>query len=236
MSAPAIILVRPQMGENIGAVARAMKNFGLGELRIVAPRDGWPNEKATEMASNSQDILENTKLYDDVPSALADVQWVAASTARPRDMQKPVVTPEEMAATLRAHEAANTKGAILFGPERTGLTNEDLALCDAVVTIPTSPDHASLNIAQASVVLSYSWWNAAAPNADEKRNPPANKQELEHFFGALEKGLDTANFWNVAEKKERMWLNIRAMFGRMGASSQEVQTLHGILRAISRSE
>ncbi len=229
---PCVVLVRPQMGENIGAVARAMNNFGLRELRIVAPRDGWPNAKANEMAANATDIIEHAKIYDDVPNALADIHYAAASTARPRDLPKDVITPNIMAQMLHQHSQSETKTAIVFGPERTGLTNEDLALCDVIVTIPTAPENASLNIAQAAVVLGYAWWTAQEQTAVAAPHTPVDKGAMEHWFKTLEAALDAENFWNTPEKKERMWYNLRALFMRAQPSAQEVQTLHGMLKSL----
>ncbi len=233
---PAIILVRPQMGENIGATARAMANFGLTDLRIVAPRDGWPNQKAIDMASHAAHLVESAQLFADVPSALAGLHYVAACSARPRDMEKPSHTPAECARELR-NRAGQGTGAqavgLMFGSERTGLENEELILADAVVTIPTAAGAASLNLAQAVVVLGYAWFAEAALASVQPFKEVAEKQEFDSFLNALEARLDEVNFWRVPEKKERMWLTLRQMFLRMAPDRQDLQTLHGVLRSLS---
>ena len=156
--APAIVLVRPQMGENIGAAARAMANFGLRDLRLVAPRDGWPNPKASDTAGKALPLIDDAKLYANIPEALADCQFVLATTARERTLSQPVMEVREAMADLHARVGRGERVALLFGPERTGLENEDIALADAIVTIPVAPEYASLNVGQAVVVAAYEWW------------------------------------------------------------------------------
>lgn len=229
-AAPAIILVRPQMGENIGATARAMANFGLHDLRIVSPRDGWPNQKALDMASHAAHLVESARVFADVPSALADLTFVAACSARPRDMEKPSANPAEIARDL--HARAGQGIGLLFGSERTGLENEELILADCIVTIPTTAN-ASLNLAQAVVVLAYAWFSETAPATDTAPKPMAEKSAIDTFLNSFEARLDEANFWRVPEKKERMWLYLRQMILRMGPDSQDIQTLHGVLRSLS---
>ncbi|MFO0390138.1 MAG: RNA methyltransferase [Alphaproteobacteria bacterium] len=256
---PIITLIRPQMGENIGAVARAMANFGLTELRLVAPRDGWPNQRAWEVSSGAGHILDAAKLYADIPAALADIHTAYATTARGRDIAKRVVSPQEAVAEIYASnphpnllpkrekeltspsplqregwDEGFIKTAILFGPERTGLENDDIALCDAFITIPTTPDYFSLNLAQAVVIFGYEWFKQGAEVRDQGSSsaPSATKSEWTDLFNQLETYLDEAKFFRVAEKKEIMWNNIRNMLLRGRFSSQEISTLRGMLRVM----
>ncbi len=242
MSPPCIILLRPQMGENIGAVARAMANFGLGELRLVAPRDGWPNPKAADTAGKAIDILDNAQLFDTAAEAVADCQFVLATTARARAVHMPVMEVRGAMQETRQRVMQGQRTAILFGPERTGLENEDVALADAVLTIPVAPEYPSLNLGQAVVVVAHEWFSSAAPEALFSRNPsqapatempePATREALHGLFAQLEAGLDAANFWRVPEKKDGMWRNIRATLMRAGLTTQEVATWRGMLRAL----
>ncbi len=231
----AIILSHPQMGENIGAAARAMHNFGLSDLRIVAPRDGWPNPKAHEMAAHADHIIEAATVYERLEDALADLQYVCASTARQRELSLPQLSAREAAS-----QPVHGQVGIVFGRESSGLSNEEIALCDAVVSIPVHPDNPSLNIAQAVVVLAYEWFVSAgdtiAASSSGDAPPLADKATLYGLFDHLEAELDAANFWRVAEKKPAMWRNIRAMLQRNGLSEQEVRTWRGILRAIRNNQ
>jgi tRNA/rRNA methyltransferase len=247
-----MILVRPQMGENIGAAARVMANFGLAQMCLVAPRDGWPNVKASDMAGKALYILDDATLHSDVAAAVAPCQFVLATTSRERAMNLPVLTPREAMAEVVARTRQGQQVGVLFGPERTGLENEELALANAVVTIPVSESYPSLNLAQAVAVLAYEFSCqqdtlslraqrsnpalegmdcrvAIAPRNDEM---PAPKSELEGLFGQLEAALDAVDFWRVPEKKEAMWRNIRAGLNRAELSSQEVATWRGIIRAL----
>lgn len=243
MDTPVIILVNPQMGENIGAAARAMMNFGLRDLRLVAPRDGWPNPKAEEMAAHGETIIHNAKVYPTTRNAVADLHYVYASTARDRRMQKPQLTPAESAedGVKRIHDGQRI--GILFGPERSGLTNEDIALAHAILTIPTDEKYASLNIAQSSVVIAYEWWvhkntiNTALSEPDgNKISSFATGEEIHAFFDHLEQALDASYFFKLEEKKPRMWQNLRATFLRAGLSSQEVHTLRGVIAALAKDD
>lgn len=249
---PAIVLVRPQMGENIGAAARAMSNFGLSDLRLVAPRDGWPNDAARRVAAGGEAIVDAAILYPDTASALSDIQIAFATTARSRDMDKRVVTPKQaveeiMREVNRPSESSarpmefsgensggNVKTAFIFGPERTGLENEDIALADAFLTIPTIPEHYSLNIAQSVVVLAYEWFSRTQQGVKnvEGLRAIATKDEYQSLFQQLESYLDEANFFRVEEKKPVMWNNTRTMLIRGGFSSQEIRTLRGIFRIL----
>mgnify|MGYP001233861654 CR=1 FL=1 len=223
-----VVLVAPQMGENIGAVARAMGNFGLSELRIVTPRDGWPNPAAEAMAAHALPIIQQAQIYDSLAEAIADCTQVYAATARQRDMQKPHLTPKEWAAQPR-----QGKAALLLGRENSGLNNQEVTLAHAVVTVPVHPDCPSINLAQSAAILCYEWYQAENGQLAYEGESPAPQQELHAFFEQLETQLDAVNFWKVPEKKEKMWRNLRNIFGRATPSSQEVQSLHGMMRAIS---
>lgn len=248
---PAILLIRPQMGENIGAAARAMANFGLGELRLVAPRDGWPNPKASDTAGKALDVIDDAAVHATVGEALADCQFVLATTARARAMSLPVLEVREAMLELRTRAARGEKCAVMFGPERTGLENEDMVLANAVVTIPVAPEYTSLNIGQAVVVCAYEWWmsqqgnvgassdahNFTAPSPNplpcgERASPVAPLSILSGLLDQLEAALDAENFWRVPEKKEVMWRNIRATLVRAGMSEQEIATWRGMVKAL----
>ena len=229
---PTIILVRPQMGENIGAVARAMLNFGLKKLSLVAPRDGWPNDKAVAMAAHATGILEKAKLYETLDQATAKTQMLYATTARDRRVSKKVMDARTAMEHMAAQSAHGVRCALMFGPERTGLENEDLDLADVLVTIPTAPGYASLNIAQSVVVLGYEWW-AASQSATKASGEPellASKQQLSAFFDYLAQGLDQSAFWSSAERRERMWRNLRQSFIRQQPTAQDVRSWHGMMR------
>ncbi|PZP86795.1 MAG: rRNA methyltransferase [Azospirillum brasilense] len=228
----AIILVRPQMGENIGAAARACANFGVTDLRLVAPRDGWPNPKAVDMAGRAIDLLDETTVYDTTAEAVADCQFVLATTGRARAVNIPAHTAREAASMLRQRVAAGQKVAVLFGPERTGLENEDVATANGVLYIPVAPEYPSLNLAQAAVVVLSEWFAAGEPPAPEGLAPAAPREELQGMFAQLEAALDDVNFWKVPAKKELMWRNIRTGLTRADLTSQEVATWRGMIRAL----
>lgn len=239
-----IVLVRPQMGENIGAAARAMANFGLKELRLVAPRDGWPNPKASDTAGKALNIIDDAKTYETVGDAVADCQFVLATTARDRVVNLPVMDVREAIAELHTRASRGEKCAVMFGPERTGLENEDITLANAIVTIPVAPEYASLNVGQAVVVCAYEWYQAVVSSessvvskeANDSRlttqNLAAPRAQLEGLFGQLETALDEVNFWRVPEKKEIMWRNIRASLTRADLTEQEIATWRGIISGI----
>lgn len=234
--------MRPQMGENIGAAARAMANFGLRKLRLVAPRDGWPNPKASDTAGKALDILDEAQLFTEAAAAVADCQFVLATTARERAVNMPVLPVREAMVEMRRRMALGERCAVLFGAERTGLENEEVALANAVVTIPVSAEYPSLNLAQAVVVVAYEWLCAggdAKPFVRNEAMAPASpaaatREELHGLFGQLEDALDGVNFWRVAEKKDGMWRNIRASLMRADLSAQEVATWRGMIRAMSQ--
>ena len=233
---PAVILVKPQLGENIGMVARAMLNCGLTELRLVAPRDGWPSEKAEAAASGADEVIAGVKLFDTTEDAVADLQRVYATTARPRGMVKPVVTPAQAATELRAEAAAGHKTGLLFGPERSGLVNDDIALADAVLTVPLNPAFSSLNLAQAVLLVGHSWFMAAdateARKLETNEAAPASKAEIVNFFERLETALDETGFLFPPEKRPTMVRNLRNLFHRIAPTEGEVNTLHGIISAL----
>jgi tRNA/rRNA methyltransferase len=236
---PVIILVEPQMGENIGMVARAMANFGLAELRLVNPRDGWPNEKAQAAASRADHVIEGTKVYDTVEAAVADLNFVYATTARERDGFKPVRSPVVAAEALRSRFRAGEGTGILFGRERWGLTNEEVALADEIVTFPVNPAFASLNIAQAVLLMSYEWMKsgmedvgAVAFQATEQR--PSTKEQLFGLFDQLEDALDSRGYFHPVEKKTRMIDNLRAVLSRRSFTEQEISVLRGVISSLDR--
>lgn len=235
--APAIILVVPQMGENIGAAARAMNNFALTDLRLVRPRDGWPNPDAVPMSAGSTEILDNAKVFRTTEDAIADLNYVVATTARQRGMVKPVLPPRATAEDLFARTGQGQRTGILFGGERSGLGNEDVALADAIVTIPTNPDYASINIAQAVLLLGYEWFAASGgtlpPQSTDDRTRPATKEELVGFMEHMEQALDQAGFLFPPAKRPSMIINLRNMWQRADLREQDVRTLRGIIVALS---
>ncbi len=234
---PAIVLVQPTLGENIGAAARAMMNFGLSDLRLVRPRGDWPNPKAVNTASGAERILEDARLFDTTPEAVADLHRVHATTARVRDMEKPALSPRRLAETLHGTGA---RSGILFGREARGLHNDDVALADSIVMVPASAAHRSLNLAQAVLLIGYEWFQrggseAVAP-ARRRGGRPASRTELVGFFEHLERELDACGFLFPPEKRPRMVRNIRNIFARAGLSDQEVRTLRGIVSGLSKPE
>ncbi len=226
---PTIILIRPQMGENIGAAARVMKNFGFTDLRIVAPRDGWPNPKAESMAAGGGDVLQNAKLFNTTQEAIEDIQFLYATTARPRDMEKRCMTSHE----LSAHASGKQKVGILFGAERSGLANEDVALADCIVSVPVDEAYPSLNLAQTVALMAYECSKNGIEAVAPMSVAQAPKDELTGFFDQLESELDARNFWKVADKKEKMWINIRNLFTKAELTQQEVRTLRGMVRSLT---
>ncbi|NEK13846.1 RNA methyltransferase [Rhizobium leguminosarum] len=236
---PAIILVEPQMGENIGMVARAMANFGLAELRLVNPRDGWPNEKALATASKADHVIEATKVYDTLEQAVADLNFVYATTARERDGYKPVRSPVIAAETLRARFRAGEGTGILFGRERWGLTNEEVALADEIVTFPVNPAFASLNIAQAVLLMSYEWMKSGMEDLgavpfQAMGQTPSTKDQLFGLFDQLEEALDARGYFHPAGKKPKMVDNLRAVLSRRAFTEQEISVLRGVIASLDR--
>jgi tRNA/rRNA methyltransferase len=232
---PAIILVRPQLGENIGAAVRAMYNCGLTDLRLVAPRDGWPNTKAEAMASGADAVLRAARLFDSVAESVADLRHVYATTARDRFMVKRVLTPRRAAAEMRQWSSAGEACGVIFGPERTGLVNDEVALADTVLTVPLNPAFSSLNLAQAVLVVGYEWFAAGEAGPEHYlvtgHSQAATKEELLRFFGHLEEELDRSGFLRNADKRPGMIRNLRNLFQRANPTAQELRTLHGIITA-----
>ena len=238
MSAPpCIILDRPQLPQNIGAVARAMANFGLADLRLVNPRDGWPQERAWTNASGAEWPLNAARVYERVEDALADLHLVYATTARPRELQLPVMTPREAMGTLAADVAAGRSVGLLFGAERAGLETADIALCQGVVTLPVDPRFRSLNLAQAVIILAYEWRlteAAAAPAIFRDAPPPAPGKAMQGLYDHFETELEEAGFFHPPEKKPSMVQNLRSALARARFSDQEVRTFRGVVTALSR--
>jgi len=232
---PVVILVRPQLGENIGMCARAMLNCAVTEMRIVAPRDGWPNEAAVSAASGAVSVVEGAKIYPTVKDAVADLSYLVATTARPREMVKDVLMPEEAALEVRKRAAAGQKCGILFGPERAGLENDDIALADAILNIPLNPSFSSLNLAQAVLLACHAWLNAGENPFvhEEPREDPAPRAEVEGMLAQLEDELDKGGFFRSADQRPAVLRNIRNYFFRSGATEQEVRTLRGIISCLT---
>ena len=235
-NAPVVILVGPQLGENIGAAARAMLNAGLTEMRLVRPRDGWPNEKAVAAAAGAEGVLTGARLFGSTAEAVGDLTRVYATTARRREMIKPVVTARQAALELRSAAGRGERVGLLFGPERAGLTNDDLTLADTLVNVPLNPGFSSLNLAQAVLILAYEWFQAgdATPLRRLVTNAtrPGTREELLNFFAQLEGALDEAGYFKTAEKRPAMVRTIRNLFQRAGLTEQEIRTLHGIVKEL----
>lgn len=234
---PAVVLIRPQLGENIGACARAMLNCGLHDLRIVQPRDGWPDIKAIRAASGADIVLDNARLFDTTREAIADLTRTYATTARIRHLIKPEMGPRQAVADMCTY-APDAKGiGLLFGGERSGMGNEDATLADAIVTVPLNPAFSSLNLAQAVLVMSYEWRMAQIDETPVEMGGRAGEAAprgvLHNFFDHIEGALEQAGFFTEANKKPAMLLNIRNMFARAALREQEVKILHGIVTALS---
>ncbi|HVI52186.1 MAG TPA: RNA methyltransferase [Candidatus Sulfotelmatobacter sp.] len=233
---PAIILIQPQLSENIGTASRAMLNCGLTDLRLVRPRESWLSERAMAASSGATSVLESARVFDTTEEAIADLHRVFATTGRNRFMVKPVVTPNRAAQEIRQYVADSLQCGVLFGPERTGLENDDVALADTVITVPLNPDYCSLNLAQCVLLIGYEWYQLggpAEPRAMTKGAAPvATKDHLVGFFQHLERELDECGFFRVAEKRPSMVRNIRNMFERADLTLQEVRTLHGIVNEL----
>jgi tRNA/rRNA methyltransferase len=233
---PVVILVGPQLGENIGAAARAMLNAGLTQMRLVNPRDGWPNEKAVAAAAGAEAVLDEARLFDSTAGAVGDLTRVYAATARHREMIKPVVTARQAAVELRAAVGREERVGLMFGPERAGLTNDDLTLADTLITVPLNPGFSSLNLAQAVLILSYEWFQAGDETAARRlvtnATRPGTREELFNFFAHLEAALDEVGYFKTAEKRPAMVRTIRNLFARADLTEQEIRTLHGIVKEL----
>jgi tRNA/rRNA methyltransferase len=235
--APVVILVEPQLGENVGTAARAMANFGLSRLRIVKPRDSWPNARAKAAASGADRVLDNAELFDGVEAAIADCTLVFATTARAHDQAKPVVSAEDAARQMAPRIAAGETVGILFGRERWGLENDEVGLADRIITLPVNPAFASLNLAQAVLVVAYEWFKLAGggalPFAMPQKSEAAAKEQLLAFFATVERELEKVEFFRPPEKRTTMQINLRNIFHRMQPTRQDIQTLHGVITAIA---
>ncbi|MCM2343007.1 MAG: RNA methyltransferase [Alphaproteobacteria bacterium] len=234
---PVVILVDPQMGENIGAAARAMLNCGLSELRLVNPRDGWPNERAVSMSSGALDRMPPVQVYKTTAEAIADLHYVYATTARPRDMIKDVFTPRSAAQDMRQHHNQGERVGILYGAERMGLVNDDIALASAVVTIPLNPGFSSLNLGQAVLLTAYEWLMSGDQTAPHQLvtgdTPPATQGDMDALYQRLETALEEHRFFRSPEMKPTVIRNLRAMLVRTRMTQQEVNTFHGMISALT---
>ncbi len=234
---PAFVLIRPQMGENIGAAARGMWNFGLDRMRIIDPRDGWPNQKAVAMASGAGRLLDEAQIFPDTPSAIADCDYVYATTARPRGLTKPVLTPQAAMEEARDRIAAGGKVAVMFGPERAGMENEDIARANAIISVPVNPEFPSLNLAQCVLLTGYEWQRETIPAQSTRVDAAgdwAEQIEVEKLAEHFEDRLQTAGFFFPEHKAASMKQNLRNLWSRMPMTRADVQMLHGIMRQMVR--
>jgi len=236
MAEPVFVLVRPQMGENIGGAARAMWNFGLSRMRLVSPRDGWPNPRATALASGAGRVLDSAGLCESVAEAVGDCTTVYATTARARGLTKPVLTPAEAMADARSRVAGGEKVAVMFGPERAGLENEDVARATHIVTVPVNPEFFSLNLAQCVLLTAYEYGREALPQGEPAPGEAASVIEVEKLSDRWEGALDEAGFFFPPEKAPGMKLVLRNMWSRLGLTRSDVQMLHGALKQLLRGK
>lgn len=244
-AAPIVVLDRPQLGENVGFVARAMMNCGLRSLRLVSPRDGWPNPAATAAAAGADEVIDGAGVFDSVEAAVADVHRVFATTARRRGLSTPVLDGGQAARAMRAEAEQGHRVAVLFGRESAGLDNDAVALADAIVEFRLDPSFRSLNLAQAVLLVGYEWWSAGPAEARQRRrrgdlppedgSPPATKVEMTNFFARLETALAESGFLRHAEKRPRMVRNLRALFTRAQPSVAELGALHGIVERLRQA-
>jgi tRNA/rRNA methyltransferase len=248
---PSVILMEPQLADNIGMVARACANFGFDNLRLVAPRDGWPNEKARIAASGANYIIDDAQAYPTLNDSIADLNWLVATTARQRDLRKPVMTPEQAINEMRVRISRGERCGILFGRERNGLETSEVANADALVMIPVNSRFASLNLAQAVLLMGYEWMRGdpgrslgrvttfekpMAEGVNMGHDRPATKQELTGFFEHLERELELQGFFNPGHRRATVVQNLRTLFSRMGATDQEVRTLRGIVATLTQGK
>ena len=239
-TAPVIVMVRPQLGENIGMAARAMLNCGLSQLRLVAPRDGWPNERATRAASGADVVLENAELFETVADAVADLEHVVATTARNRELTQRILTPRHAATEIRGWIAAKRRVGILFGPERTGLENDDMVCADTALSIPLNPQFSSLNVAQAVLLVAYEWAASGDATPSERladyATRPATKEEMQNLFDHLERALDQSGFLRNKDMRPAMVLNLQALLQRAQMTEQETRAFHGVIKFLSKAK
>ena len=237
-SAPVIILVRPQLGENVGTTARAMLNFGLTDLRLVRPECGWPNAKAVQAASGATEVLNRLRVFNGVEDAAGDLHRVFATTARPRDLPKPVVTAVQAAHETRAALQRGEAVGIMFGPERTGLSNDDLIYADAVVSIPVNPEFFSLNLAQAVLLVAYEWFTSEIDVSERREiqpaGRPATKGELDQLLEHLIVELDAVNFFRTPDRRASMSRALRLIFARARLREPDVHLLRGVIKELAR--
>ncbi len=235
---PAFVLIRPQMGENIGAAARAMWNFGLDRMRVVAPRDGWPQDRAVALASGAGRLLDQAMLAEDTAGAVADCSFVYATTARPRGLTKPVMTPEAAMQDAARRIAEGQKVAVMFGPERAGMENDDIARANAIVSVPVNPEFASLNLGQCVLLMAYEWRRASTETEAHRVEMAgaewAQGHEVEHLAKHYEDRLDEAGFFFPEHKAAHMKMSLRNLWSRMPLTRSDVQILHGMMRQMVR--
>jgi len=233
---PVVILVRPQLAENIGMCARAMMNFGLSEMRLVSPRDGWPKKGARQASSGAAAVLDGVKLFERTEAAVADLNYVFATTARERGQMKTVLAADEAAQHVHALTRAGSRAGILFGPERMGLSNDDVALADAIISFPVSPAFTSINLAQAVLLVGYEWWKLVsggkAPIGPTRSSPPATREHMIAFFDYVERELDAVSFFYPPEKRDIMVRNFRNIWHRLEMTEQDVQTMRGAVASL----
>ncbi|PCI51213.1 MAG: rRNA methyltransferase [Alphaproteobacteria bacterium] len=234
---PAIILIGAQLGENIGKAVRAMYNFGLTDLRLVSPRDGWPNPDAVPAAAGADIVLDKAQVYETTAEAIADLNYVYATTARRRDMIKTVITPHKCASLMRSHCGGGQKFGLLFGPEKAGLKNDDVALCDAIVSVPLNPAFASINLAQAVILMSYEWFQTGSEQPDQYtpqlETRPASSDDLQKLFDHMETELTEAGYFRHDQRRSIMKRNLRNIFKRADLTHEEVSTLRGVIKALA---
>ncbi|PCI32296.1 MAG: rRNA methyltransferase [Alphaproteobacteria bacterium] len=234
---PAIILIGAQLGENIGKAVRAMYNFGLTDLRLVAPRDGWPNPAAIPAAAGADIVLDKARVYATTAEAIADLNYVYATTARRRDMIKTVVTPRKCAALMRGYSDSGQKVGLLFGPEKAGLKNDDVALADAIVSVPLNPAFASINLAQAVILMSYEWFQTGTDQPEEYTpqldTTPASSEDLHRLYDHMERELTEAGYFRHEQRRSTMTRNLRNIFKRSELTLEEVSTLRGVVKALA---
>jgi tRNA/rRNA methyltransferase len=237
IAGPVVVLVEPQLGENIGTAARAMANFGLSRLRLVRPRDGWPNIHAERAASGADEVIGQVEVFGTLAAALADCHYVLATTARAHDQAKPVIAPRDAVPLLAERVARGETAAIVFGRERWGLLNEEVGVADAIVTFPVNPAFASLNLAQSVLLMAYEYFmharSGALPFGMPQKSPPASKQQLLAFFKLLEQELERIEYFRPPDKRETMQINLRNIFIRMNPTQQDIRTLHGVVTSIA---
>lgn len=240
VTTPVIVMVRPQLGENIGMAARAMLNCGLSTLRLVQPRDGWPNPAAQRAASGADIVLDQAEIFHSVADAVADLQHVVATTARNRELSQRILTPRRAAEEMHGWIAGGDQVGVMFGPERTGLENDDMVHADTALSIPLNPQFSSLNVAQAILLVSYEWsaWGDSTPAArmSDHSARPADKAELQNLFDRLERALDQSGFLRHKDMRPAMVNNLRALLQRADMTEQEVRTFHGVIKFLSKNK